>query len=113
MVEGEMMMTCEADRFTYTDACHLSRKALHGAGNRRIALGMGRVRDTSVAALARLVVLRRDLLRTGRDLRLLGLGGRAEAVYMVHHLERFLPRQTAPSRDNSTPPAQNRRFSRE
>jgi len=100
MVASEIVMTYEADHFTYDDACDLSRKVLSVSRNGQIALEMGHVRDATVAALARLVVLRRDLRRAGRDLRLSGLEGRAEAFYQIYRLERFLPCQMAESQDS-------------
>jgi hypothetical protein len=100
MVGSEMVMTYQAERLSYEDACSLSRSVLAGSGQGQVSLEMDQVRDTTTAALARLVLLRRDLLRSGRDLRVLGLRGRAELLYEVNRLHDILPRQQATEADS-------------
>jgi hypothetical protein len=47
--------------------------------------------ETTTAALARLVILRRKLMQRQADLRLVGLQGKALAVYTVSRLDNVLP----------------------
>jgi hypothetical protein len=83
------------DCFSYEEACRLSQLALRGAGGlaRTVTIDLARAADATTAAFARLVLLRRALLRSGRDLRLVGLHGRAAGVYEVNRLGRVLPRE--------------------
>ena len=47
--------------------------------------------DASTAAFARLILLRRELLKTGRDVQIVGLKARAGRLFEVHRLEAVLP----------------------
>jgi len=81
----------EASCLTYRDACLIARRAGRGATGRCVHLHLDATVQTSTAALARLVLLRRELLRRGRDLRIVGLRGRARALYDISRLDRLLP----------------------
>ena len=93
MSTSELMIRFWSERLTYEDACEISRRVLAGHSTTRVSLGLDRVRNTSTAALARLAVLRRDLLHAGRDMRIVGLKDRAESLYETNRLQRILPRQ--------------------
>ena len=87
--------TCHpAGRFGYADACRVA-EAIGGTGGGpgAVLLDLDAVTDATTAALARLIVLRRNLLRTGRDLHIRGLHGRARGIYEVHRLGPLLPRE--------------------
>ena len=86
-----------ATRLTYQDACALARRIQARPRWELFVLDLEQTTDTSTAALARLVGLRRDLLAGGRDLRLLGLHGRANDLYELSRLGRILPRLEPPS----------------
>lgn len=59
---------------------------------RLVCIHLERIRDTTLGALAGLVQLRRQLLKSGRDLRLVGLRGRAEGLHALYRLADTLPR---------------------
>ena len=82
----------EGKYLSYEDACQLARKAVR-LGSALVCIDLQRAIDAATAALARLIALRRDLLKAGRDLRILGLGRRAGAVYEVHRMASLLPRE--------------------
>ena len=75
----------------YGDACRIARRVSRRRSWRLVVLHLPGTFETSTAALARLVVLRRELLRRGRDLRIVGLVGRARALYEISRLENVLP----------------------
>ena len=77
---------------SYTDACEISNRASDTGIGATICIELDRVAETTTAALARLVVLRRDLRRSGRDLRLAGLQGRAEHLFEFNGMGTLLPR---------------------
>jgi anti-anti-sigma regulatory factor len=58
---------------------------------RMVVIDMKRVQDATTAAFATLVLLRRTLLRTGRDLLLVGLHDRAALLFGINRLEAVLP----------------------
>src|SRR5688572_18534600 len=82
----------ESECLSYEDACRLSLLALGEAAGPTVVIDLTRAADATTAAFARLVQLRRALLRAGRDLRLKGLRGRAAHVYEVNRLSGVLPR---------------------
>ena len=81
------------DCFSFEHACRLASQALGHSGDRTVVIDLGGAADATTAAFARLVELRRTLLRAGRDLLLTGLRGRAAHVYEVNRLGGVLPRQ--------------------
>lgn len=58
-----------------------------------VVVDLKHIEDASTAAFARLVLLRRDLLKGGRDLRLCGLHDRAESIWRISRLSSVLPAQ--------------------
>jgi anti-anti-sigma factor len=64
---------------------------LHPRGG-AVVIDMSGVEDMTTSALARLVLLRRELRRQGRDLKLIGLRSRAEKLYEINRLADVLPR---------------------
>jgi hypothetical protein len=82
----------DGSRFSYSDACQVARYATASGGQGLVVVGLEQTCDTETAALARLVVLRRDLLRAGRDLRIAGLCGRANSLYEISRMAEVLPR---------------------
>ena len=75
----------------YGDACRIARRVAPRRSWRLVYIHLPGTFETSTAALARLIVLRRELLRRGRDLRIVGLHGRARALYEISRLENVLP----------------------
>jgi anti-anti-sigma regulatory factor len=76
---------------SHTEACDIADRALDERRARTIILDLKHVADATTSAFARLVLLRRLLLRTGRDLRLVNLRDRAASVYHVNRLAGVLP----------------------
>jgi hypothetical protein len=74
----------------YADACRVARRASAQRSD-MVHLCLRGTTHTTTAALARLILLRRDLLASGRDLRIIGLTGRAKALYEVNRLGSLLP----------------------
>ena len=97
LARDHMTVRHSAERLSYEDACRIAARvgARRGVGVVRLALeGTSR---TTTAALCRLVVLRRELLRRGGDLRIAGLQGQANGVYEVCRMSRLLPRAAGPA----------------
>ncbi|HEY7116116.1 MAG TPA: STAS domain-containing protein [Tepidisphaeraceae bacterium] len=76
--------------FSHAEACHLSGQALRHDG-KRVVIDLASVEDATTSAFAQLVLLRRSLLRIGRDLCLTGLRDRTAGLFQVNRLELVLP----------------------
>ena len=93
MVAGSVWAVRFRDRhLSYGDACAIARRVFAAGSWRPVHLHLTETTATSTAALARLILLRRELLGRGGDLRLVGLKGRAEALYEINRLDKLLPR---------------------
>lgn len=77
-------------RLSHDEACRLSKLAMASRAQ-SVVLDMTQCDDASTAAFARLILLRRDLLKTGRDVQIIGLKARAGRLFQVHRLEAVLP----------------------
>ena len=90
----------KAGWFSHEDAAAISKWVLRRETARTVVIDLSRVTDTTTAAFATLVVLRRKLLRRGRDLRVSGLHERARFIYAISRLDGVLPQDDAgkPSR---------------
>jgi hypothetical protein len=76
---------------SHSEACRIARLV---TGNRRVrtfVIDFKNALDASTSAFARLVLLRRLLLRSGRDLRLTNLHDRAAHLYQINRLMGVLP----------------------
>jgi anti-anti-sigma regulatory factor len=82
----------DAQIFSHEHADHVSRWVTAGNLARKVVLDLSRVECASTSAFARLVVLRRALLKDGRDIRLTNLRSQALGVYEVNRLTDVLPR---------------------
>ena len=82
----------ESEEFNYKDACQVAKQALERHWEVLVVDLSSAVR-TSTAALARLILLRRNLLQRGGDLRIVGLTGRARALYEINRMTHLLPNQ--------------------
>lgn len=71
----------------------LGDSAATDSSSQTIVLDLNQAEDASTAAFARLVLLRRDLLKEGRDLRLRGLRQRLANVWRLNRLSAVLPVQ--------------------
>lgn len=77
--------------FSHTEACRIADAVLKHAADRTIVIDLKNVVDATTSAFARLVILRRLLLKTGRDLRLANLRERAANLYQINRLAGVLP----------------------
>lgn len=96
-------MVCQANpvaassrRLDHNDAYLLSNLALRAAAIRSrgddVIIDLSKVEEITTAALARLVLLRRQLKKHGRDLKIVGLRSRAEKLFEINRLSGVLPR---------------------
>ena len=82
--------------FSHHEACRIADVALSSRpGGGRLApvviVDLKNAADATTSAFARLVLLRRLLLKTGRDLRLVNLRDRAKGLYQINRLASVLP----------------------
>jgi anti-anti-sigma regulatory factor len=81
----------KAHRFTHPDANRIFQAVMHTPSWKTVIIDLSKAEDATTSAFARLVILRRELLRHGRDLRLVGLRDRVRKVYDVNRLSSVLP----------------------
>jgi hypothetical protein len=91
MLVQEFAIIVAADTFQHNDARRVGRVAMKNWFAKIIVLDLSRASDATTAAFADLILLRRQLLNDGRDLRLSGLHDRAAKVYHVNRLTEVLP----------------------
>jgi ABC-type transporter Mla MlaB component len=77
--------------FAHPEACRISDHVVDIPQLRTVVIDMSDMADATTSAFARLVLLRRELRRHGRDLRLRGLRDRAAKLYEISRLETVLP----------------------
>ena len=95
MVSGHVRMVRHgAERLSYDDAVHIAGDVRRRCTERVVLLDLASAADATTAAFARLIVLRRNLRKSGGDLHLVGLRGRARDIYEVHRMGRLLPCET-------------------
>jgi anti-anti-sigma regulatory factor len=94
-ISHEIAIVHDDEQFSHTDACRIFdlalRQTLGAGGARTVVIDLKRAEDATTSAFARLVLLRRTLLRYGRDLRLTGLRDRAAGVFEINRLASVLP----------------------
>ena len=93
MLVQEFAIIVAADKFQHGDARRVGRVAMKKWFAQLIVLDLSRATDATTAAFADLILLRRQLLNDGRDLRLSGLHDRAAKVYHVNRLTDVLPQR--------------------
>jgi MFS superfamily sulfate permease-like transporter len=76
---------------SHSEACRIASLVLRDRRIRTIVIDFKNAVDATTSAFARLVLLRRLLLRTGRDLRLANLHDRAASLYHINRLAGVLP----------------------
>jgi ABC-type transporter Mla MlaB component len=81
----------KSDRFTHPDAYWIFQSVLGTPSGHSITIDLSGASDATTSAFARLVLLRRELLRRGCDLRLVGLRDRVQKLYDVNRLADVLP----------------------
>jgi anti-anti-sigma regulatory factor len=78
--------------FAHREACRVFDRAVDAPDLRTVVIDMSGVAEATTSAFARLVLLRRELRRHGRDLRITGLRDRAAKLYEISKLDMVLPR---------------------
>ena len=89
---SDALLAPQGGCFSHAEACRLFVRALR-AKAQRIVIDLRRIDDATTSAFAQLVLLRRTLRKSGRDLCLTGLHDRAEHLFQVNRLDGVLPRQ--------------------
>jgi len=84
-------VSAPSGQFSHSVADELCSKIRASRPARTVIVDLKEIEDATTAAFARLVLLRRDLLRHGRDLRLKGLRSRAASIWRVSRLNCVLP----------------------
>jgi hypothetical protein len=79
-------------QFSHDEAMRVSKLAIAKSAAKWIVVDLKNAAEATTTAFARLVLLRRQLLSSGRDLTLAELSGRAESLYHINRLEDVLPR---------------------
>ena len=97
MVATQTTIRCDSDHLSYEGACGIANQASATSGHDMIRLELQHVVETTTAALARLIALRRNLRRSGRDLMITGLCGQAESIYEFNRMATLLPRDSQPA----------------
>jgi anti-anti-sigma regulatory factor len=77
--------------FSHDEASRVFSAALYLGDVQQIVIDLGAVEDATTSAFAELVLLRRRLLRKGRDLCLTNLRARAAGLFEVNRLHDVLP----------------------
>ena len=95
---GVSMVSHGAARLDAIAAAAIAEQVWRAGPAPTVLLDLRWTTETTTAALARLILLRARLLRAGRDLMIVGLRGRAEALYEITRLTRILPRVRLPRR---------------
>jgi hypothetical protein len=91
----QQTITCPSQNLSYEVACRLFDDALEPMMATTVMIDLAPADDATTSAFARLVLLRKQLIRQGRDLRLTGLRGRLRGVYEVNRLQEVLPTETS------------------
>jgi anti-anti-sigma regulatory factor len=88
--QAQLRLTAPGRELSHAEACRLVAQALEQAA-KRIVIDLARVEEATTSAFAQLILLRRSLLRSGRDLCLTGLRDRTAGLFQVNRLETVLP----------------------
>ena len=81
----------EAKSLSCGDVARLAEQAHGERSAKLILLDLRSTSETSTAALAKLILLRRSLMKGGRDLRVTNMTGGADALYKICRLAGLLP----------------------
>jgi len=87
----EIAIMPDAGSLSHSEACRIAEVALRRSDAETIVIDFERIEDATTSAFARLVLLRRVLLKAGRDLRLVNLRDRAAHLFDIARLESVLP----------------------
>jgi ABC-type transporter Mla MlaB component len=88
---NQFAIVSSAGSISHGEACRLADLVLNCRGVATIIIDLKNAAEITTSAFARLVLLRRLLLKTGRDLRLTNLRDRAKSLYQINRLGAVLP----------------------
>ena len=89
--QSQVAIVHPAAQFSHGDACRIADLVLGQGRAQTVVVDLKNAAEATTSAFARLVLLRRLLLRSGRDLRLVNLRDRAASLYHVNRLANVLP----------------------
>ena len=87
----QLAIVPSAGEFSHGEACRIADLVLGQGRATTVVIDLKNAAEATTSAFARLVLLRRLLLKSGRDLRLVNLRDRAASLYHINHLSRVLP----------------------
>ena len=90
MVASPTFTLRSGQRLSHVEASRLADLAVN-CGAHTVILDLSRCLEATTPALARFVLLRRELLAMARDFRIAGLRGQPAKLIEVHRLEKVLP----------------------
>ncbi len=91
LISSQIAIVPSADSLSHGEACRIADFVLGQKAVRTIIIDLKNAAEVTTSAFARLVLLRRLLLKTGRDLRLANLRDRAMSLYQINRLGLVLP----------------------
>jgi hypothetical protein len=86
-----MRFAAPGRRFSHEDACRIVGQVMRIVEARRVVIDLERAEEATTSAFAQLVLLRRTLLRAGRDLCVTNLKNRTAGLFEVNKLAAVLP----------------------
>jgi len=94
---SELTVRHDGGHLSYGDVCAIADRVAAARAQGVVCICLTQTTDTTLGALARLVLLRAALLKAGRDLYIVGLTGRAEGLYNMYGMHKLLPRMPMPT----------------
>jgi len=89
---SELTVRHDGGHLSYGDVCAMAERIAAARAQGLVCIRLTQTTDTTLGALARLILLRAILLKAGRDLYIVGLTGRAENLYIMYGMHKLLPR---------------------
>jgi hypothetical protein len=92
MVAGNLMtIRHDATSLSYLDVVRIDSQIRCSESSGMVIVDLTNTSETSTAALAKLILVRRYLMKSGRDLCISGLAGQPGAMYRIYRLTNLLP----------------------
>lgn len=98
----DSIVICETTSLSHQDAMQVAQRVLSVRKPGQVVLDLPAVREMTTGALAAMIILRRELLRQGRDSRLRDIRDRAAGLYDIRRLHNVLPRLDHDPIDDAT-----------
>ncbi len=100
------VLTIQANQATldYYEASRIADLLKNRPSSGLVVVDLSSATEATTAAFARLVLLRRTLLRRGADIRIRGLHDRPRNLYEICRLEKILPTADEDQPTSSAPP---------